>query len=1108
MSVPSRPDRPAADDAFAATLAPPRTAVAPAADATMAAGPATAPAPPRAGRPDQSATAEISTDATMAAGSSTDRRRTEIDSYRDTVAGGGGSESTRVSAAVDELPFADPAQYITEREVARGGMGRIMAAHDRHLGRPVAIKELLHSDPEQAVRFRREALITARLQHPAIVPVYQAGRWPSGEPFYAMKLVSGRPLDRVIADATTLAARLSLLPSIIAAVDAIAYAHSRRVIHRDLKPANVLVGDFGEIVVIDWGLAKDLDAPTEDDVATAPPRTRGSDCDRTRGDDGAPAPLAHGSSTPRRRSGVSGSGPAAGLGTGDRTRPGGATADASLTVAGAVMGTPAYMPPEQARGDVVDERADVFSLGAMLYHTLAGAPPYTARTATDVIAHAIAGKVVPLSDRNTGAPPDLVAIIERAMAHEPADRYPTAQALAEELRRFQTGKLVAAHDYSLRERVARFVRRHRAAVTVTAIAVVAFAVLGTIAVRRIVAERDRATAQRQLAERRRTAAEGIVDFMVQDLRTRLGAIGRKDLLAGMGAQIRDYYRLLAALPGGITASDTLRMAAALHTLGQAEAERGDTPAALTSLGEGRARLEALIAATPDGPDLGAQFQLLAELVVEIGRVQHARGEYSAEIETVRAALVHYDALLVRNPDDRDALLGSAAARDQIGDITRNLGHLDDASREYSQAMAARKRLVATSGGKDAEASGALATSHFKLASAFQARGDTGRALDEYVAAEKLRAALVADDPENTGRQLDLVRARNQVADVERELGKLGSAVTNYQKALAVVDGLLRKDAGNAAWRRERGIILSNWGYALLEPGDADGAIRLLEQGLVNHTTLVQQDPTNTSWLIDLSRLHFRLGDSRLWKGELAGALDQYVAARTIRERLLARDPKSPLWRRLVAWSDSKISYAHWIGGDLAKARKAGESALDLRAQLHDESPDQALVRNELALSEIQLGRVHLSGGEPGLGEARAERGIALIDKLVVADAINVEWKETLVGGLLVRAELRLASGNPAGAVADTTRAETEATLALAVAPGSAVWPALRAEARWIRSRARLAPAATATPTAAARTAARADLDAAFLELDTLVRSGRLSGDKRPVFDRVAAARRR
>ncbi|MBK9032119.1 MAG: serine/threonine protein kinase [Myxococcales bacterium] len=489
-------------------------------------------------------------------GPPTARRSLGVESYQDTIAGGGDPRAD-ATIAMDDLPITDPGQYVSEREVARGGMGRIIAAHDRILGRPVALKELLHADPEHAARFRREALITARLQHPAIVPVYQAGRWPSGEPFYAMKLVSGRPLDRAIAEARTLEQRLALLATITAAVDAIAYAHSKRMVHRDLKPANVLVGDFGEIVVIDWGLAKDLD----DDSTDSLPGTR------TERDQ------------PRPRSPTTSDEPA-------------------LTVAGAVMGTPAYMPPEQARGEVVDERADVFSLGAMLYHLLAGAPPYAAKTATDVIAAAIEGKVEPLATRAPDAPADLIAIIARAMAHEPGDRYPTAQALAEELRRFQTGKLVAAHRYSLRERVARFVRRHRAAVAIAAVAFVAFVALGTLALRRIVVERDRAEAQRQLADQRRAAAEGVVDYLISDMRNRLGAIGRKDLLAGIGAQVRDYYQQLARSPTGITDDDRERLAIALYTLGQAEEERGDLDSAAVTLSEGRTQLEGLLARAP------------------------------------------------------------------------------------------------------------------------------------------------------------------------------------------------------------------------------------------------------------------------------------------------------------------------------------------------------------------------------------------------------------------------------------------------------------------------------------------------------------------------------
>ena len=170
-----------------------------------------------------------------------------------------------------KLPTVDDANYINQTEIARGGMGKIVAAQDRRLGRPVALKVLLEPAGDALGRFEREALITARLQHPGIIPVYEAGRWPSGEPFFSMKHVAGRPLDRVIGELRTLEDRLALLPRIAAAADAIAYAHSQRIVHRDLKPGNVLIGEFGETVVIDWGLAKDLDAG-EDSVQRVPER--------------------------------------------------------------------------------------------------------------------------------------------------------------------------------------------------------------------------------------------------------------------------------------------------------------------------------------------------------------------------------------------------------------------------------------------------------------------------------------------------------------------------------------------------------------------------------------------------------------------------------------------------------------------------------------------------------------------------------------------------------------------------------------------------------------------------------------------------------------------
>ena len=389
------------------------------------------------------------------------------------------------SAATPFYPL-DPALFTIGGEIARGGMGRVVRAYDARLRRQVAIKELLADAPDLRLRFEREALITAGLQHPSIVNIIEAGRFADGRPFYAMKLVTGRPLDAVVASARTFEARLALLPNVIAVADALAYAHSRRVIHRDLKPANVLVGEFGETVVIDWGLAKDL-AATEPAVTAS--TTTKPDAPVQVTEETMPAPLAR---PPSESPGAS----------------------SGETVAGAVMGTPAYMPPEQAAGRPVDERADVYSLGAMLYQTLAGGPPYTGRSSDAILGAVLAAAPLPLERREPRVPPDLRAIVAKAMARDPADRYPTAREFAEDLKRFQTGALVGARQYSMVARVARWIRRHLVTVGLSVAFLVTLAVVGGVALLKImksnqdaIDQRNVAEAQRQRAEDQRHAAE-------------------------------------------------------------------------------------------------------------------------------------------------------------------------------------------------------------------------------------------------------------------------------------------------------------------------------------------------------------------------------------------------------------------------------------------------------------------------------------------------------------------------------------------------------------------------------------------------------------------------
>ncbi len=346
-------------------------------------------------------------------------------------------------------------RYTLGAEIARGGMGRVVEATDAVLGRTVALKEALSSDADAIRRFHRETRITARLEHPSIVPVHDAGTSPTGSPFYVMRKISGRPLEQLVAGAETIEDRLALLPHVVAAANAIAHAHGRGIVHRDIKPANILVGGHGETVVIDWGLAKALDEPSDDDTATT----------TVAGDD-----------------------------------------DELMTRAGSVFGTPGFMAPEQLRGSPADKRADVYALGATLYYLLARRVPHHSKRAIDMMEAALAGPPDPIGGLVDGLPPELSTIVDKALAHDAKARYADAGALAEDLQRFLTGQLVASHHYSTRERIFRFIRRNRAPVAIAAIAVVALAVGARIAIGRIVDERELAVAQQHVAEHERAEA--------------------------------------------------------------------------------------------------------------------------------------------------------------------------------------------------------------------------------------------------------------------------------------------------------------------------------------------------------------------------------------------------------------------------------------------------------------------------------------------------------------------------------------------------------------------------------------------------------------------------
>ena len=377
-----------------------------------------------------------------------------------TIAATGVPDFRNFGSAPQLIP---PSERYTDRtQHAKGGMGRVIRAFDASMRREVAIKELLPevyhlaggevstlprgvgANQDAIERFLNEARITGQLEHPAIVPVYEIGTQADGSPYYTMKLVRGQSLADAIRAAKTLPERVKLLPHFVDLCQAIAFAHTRGVIHRDIKPSNVLVGEFGETLVIDWGLAK---------------------------------MKANASGTP--------------MGEGQSS-----VTDSGRTMMGQVLGTPIYMAPEQARGalDEIDERSDVYSLGVVLYEILAGEAPFAESKPDALLVLKQEQAPPPVQRHEKQAPPDLAAICERALNRDPEQRYQSAVELAEDVERFMSGSLVQAYQYSLSQQLARFARRHKLPLAVAAVAACLIVVIAAASYLSVVDQRDAAVA--------------------------------------------------------------------------------------------------------------------------------------------------------------------------------------------------------------------------------------------------------------------------------------------------------------------------------------------------------------------------------------------------------------------------------------------------------------------------------------------------------------------------------------------------------------------------------------------------------------------------------------
>lgn len=779
-------------------------------------------------------------------------------------------------------------RYTRTRLHAQGGVGQIWLARDTMLGREVALKELKPEQIDNPLirdRFVDEARITGQLEHPGIVPIYELARHTVDQrPYYTMKFVRGRTLSRAIREyherrSTGIPVELefrSLLDAFVDVCNAVAYAHARGIVHRDLKGQNVMLGDFGEVLVLDWGLAKPFA------LGAQPPSFDGNSPDPSPGS----SPSRNGKDLVDTRP-TSGDGPTRSLKL-DSFR--------EATLEGQILGTPAYMPPEQAHGrlDDVGPWSDVYSLGAVLYEILTGNWPYSGcNTTAELLKNVRQGKLTPPRQVNPAVPAALEAVCLKAMSYSPSNRYPEASGLAEDVRRWLADEPLSAYPDPWTTRLARWARRHRSAV-VAAAAVLALGLPGLALANLLVSQqRDRAL-----------ALEGIARTAVNDFYL----------------EVADSWLENASDP---RQEQYLERALALYQKGPL-AEQADPSSSLPT------------GPTTPGPS-GADPPSL-----EPGQKQ-----------AIQAALAYFE------HQTESTGRGSSARRDvartliRIGDLRRKLGRAADAEDAYRKAIDRLDPIVSSdhaSAREQARARARLGSLHAWLGRLETANSELSLAIEELSNLPQLPA-------ESRSISLDLAEAQIELADLQKVLGQSDSALNTFSAAIDRLQPLSKMDPDNAEIARLLAVASDGAAVVQMLGMKPTLAEPLLKQALALLNPLRERFPTVARYREALAKSSNSLGLVLKFQGKpdeaekaLSDALSHY--------RRLADDFPSRIdYRRALARSLANLAIVHEESGKLRDAETLlSESAKQYEA-LAQSHPDIPKVRRDLALAQNSLGTI-------------------------------------------------------------------------------------------------------------------------------------------------------
>ncbi len=892
----------------------------------------------------------------------------------------------------------DSLRYTLTRLHAEGGLGKIWIAHDTDLNRDVALKEIKSStapNPESWRRFLKEAQITGQLEHPNIVPVYElARRKEDDQPFYTMRFLRGQTLRNAIAEfhrrrdgkpAHRLELQRQLLEPFVKVCQAVGYAHSRWVIHRDLKPENVVLGAHGEVVLLDWGLAKVVGQTGDDETSRYEPRISLS-------------------------------------------------ADAETKQTVGQVGTPAYMAPEQveADNDLVGTRTDVYGLGAILFEILTANPPVTGSSVGEVFSKIQAGDIPRAREIEPSVPRALEAVCSKAMARRPDDRYARVEDLAEDVRRWIVDEPVSVHRDPLAVRVLRWGRRHRTLASSLA-ALLVTAVIGlSVGVVLIGRERDRTEAQRVIASNNaeralhnmrlaQDADDGLlgevadVDLadipQMEPVRQRLlekARAGyeqflveeRDDPMVRWGA-VRAQVRLadIQALLGDTPKAETSYRAAGRDLESFAEQDksnamvRRDLARDLQGLGvllkdanrfqEGEAKLrEAIrlreeIAALPEVT--AEDKQALADSRYQLGALLARRGAGSAEdLAVYRGALEVQEALVKEFGNRPEFQTKLVRYRNNLAILQRALGSLAESE--------ATLRATLDSLAPSIEGPDPLPAPRWQVArvsnnlGALLLRKRTDEAGTHLRRAQGLLRKLAAEFPAVAQYSAELASVEYNLGALAADAKQTQQAVASYQESARLLEALSRRFPGLPAYRMKLALSRIALAKALGEttPTEAEESLR---KALQEQSALLREYPEVPEYQLDVGRGHFQLG-LLLIKTNPAAAIPEAETARSFHREVQKTRPGSEQVLAFLLEDQLLLAQAMIAAGRLPDAMDAAEDI----PSIHPNEPRfyinaaALLIQCGAAAPDTEAGRK--------LAESGLTRAVAVLRKAVQAKVIS------------------------------------------------------------------------------------------------------------------------